>query len=143
MVKFKAIGDGRLPERADYGSAGFDCYTAKPITIAAGNTALVPLGIKLDQDSMLSEIALNYFLGLYIRSSLALKGLRLGNGVGVIVLSYPDEIQVIIENTTDKDYGIPQGYRICQLILQPHAGSIMGLATLSEDRTGGFGSTGV
>ena len=44
----KLTNDARLPERATKYSAKFDVFANKDVTIRAGETKLVPLGIALD-----------------------------------------------------------------------------------------------
>ena len=98
-----------------------------------------------------------------LRSSLAVKGLMLGNGVGVIDLDFADELKMIIHNpiqTVHQDvafnsiqvghilngalnsvsYEIKKGERIGQLILLEHKSSLFGIES-EDERNGGFGST--
>lgn len=124
-------------------SAGFDIRAAEDVTILPYNQVLIPTGVYLDtEDKKIKMLRDGAFFGLYIRSSLALKGLSLLNGVGVIDLDYPKEIKIIVRNNSDKVIEIKKYDRIGQLILQPHLGfEVEGVFREETLRTCGFGST--
>ena len=144
--KFKE--DGILPQSQTKNSAGYDVYANEDVTIFAGQTKIVPLGIALD--SGCGSIK-GYFWGLYLRSSYGAKGLVLPNGVGIIDMDYQDEIKQIIQNpytgneVKDREpFVIKKGDRVGQLILQQHCGFKFlnnSYRKIDTDRNGGIGST--
>ncbi|MBQ9166685.1 MAG: dUTP diphosphatase [Oscillospiraceae bacterium] len=139
----------KLPMRATRGSAGYDFYTPFDIRIYAGESVIIPTGIR-------AVIPENWTLLCVPRSGNGFKtGVRLMNTVGVIDSDYYNpgkcEGQIMIK-LTNKDYGdrsieYKRGDGIMQGILVPYC-------TLDEydeerwaaeelkERTGGFGSTG-
>jgi len=84
-----------------------------------------------------------YYVGLHIRSSLALKGLMITNGYGIIDIDYKDEIKMILHNSSNKTFDITQGQRIGQLIIHKHYGNELLDSDFRKNtsRVGGFGST--
>lgn len=164
MVFKKLIDDAILPQAQTKYSAGYDVYASEDVTIGAGETKLVPLGIALND---VLENLKNYYFGLYLRSGLGAKGLILPNGVGIIDMDYKGEIKQIIHNPIKNGTGatayvkagdsktnhihyygtefeIKKGDRVGQLILHKHHGfRLLGNKyRKDETRNGGFGSTG-
>jgi len=158
----KLTDDAILPQAQTRYSAGFDVYANEDVTIEAGQTKLVPLGIALD---LTAEGMNNYkdcFFGLYLRSSYAARGLILPNGVGIIDIDYTGEIKQIVHNpikdcwkcedgsecffgTDNKPFiTIKKGDRVGQLILHKHYGLQLISDSYRKDtqRQGGFGSSG-
>ena len=132
--------DIKIPQRSTCASAGYDLESAETVVIGAGETVLVPTGLKC-------IFPPDEFLAIYPRSSLAGKyGITLANCVGIVDSDYYNNssneghIQVLLKNTTDSDYVVKKGDRIAQAIFQPY------MITDSDNprgsRTGGFGSTG-
>ena len=160
---FKIINNGTLPKRFTRYSCGFDVFANENIVIGAGETKLIGLGIALDFDAISKEICnagfdfIEYWLDrhyfeLHPRSSLRAKGL--GGGVGIIDMDFVNlEIKMVITNPltigddADFDYKIfkiKRGDKIGQLILKRHEGYLLPSEyTKDEERTGGFGSTGL
>jgi dUTPase len=116
---FKVLTEGCEPTRGSKYSACVDLYAAEDVTIGAGETKLVGLGVAIDPDFFVYEIASvsvdaggmivnngdgqavkdfmsSHYLQLMLRSSLGKKGLIIPNGVGVIDLDYKDELKVMI-----------------------------------------------
>lgn len=132
-----------LPQAATPGSAGMDLRAAldRPLTLAPGETALVPTGIAI-------HIGDPGWCGLIVpRSGLGHKhGLVMGNLVGVIDADYQGPLFISCWNRGTEPYTMAVGDRIAQLLLVP-----VGLARLrvvtefapSERGSGGFGSTGI
>ena len=128
-----------LPTRASLGSAGYDFYVITKFVIKPGETKVIPTGIKAYMD-------FDEYLGIYIRSSLALKhGIVLTNNVGIIDSDYynnrDNEGHIIcaLVNRGDKDICINAGDRFVQGIFERYF-----LAEEEENtniRRGGFGST--
>jgi len=108
------------PTKGSKYSACVDLYAREDVVIGAGETALVSLGVKIDSDFFLYEIAgvnvttngevanegdgdkveefmKSHQLNLHIRSSMSAKhGLIIANGTGIIDLDYEDEIKICL-----------------------------------------------
>lgn len=132
-------GEIPLPRRATAGSAGYDFVCPVEVTLRPGDTAVIPTGVRVWMEP--GWVLLNC-----PRSSLGRKhGLRLANTIGVIDGDYvhaenEGHILVMLVNGGDHDVTLHPGERFCQGIFVP-----FGLAeeeTVTEGRTGGFGSTG-
>jgi len=128
-----------------YGSAaaaGADLYAVMdtPLTLAAGETALVHTGLAV-------EIPEGYVGLICARSGLATKrGLAPANKVGVIDADYRGEIMVSLHNHGDVHQTIDHGERIAQLLLVPFLTAEFAEAQELTDTArgaGGFGSTGM
>ncbi len=132
----------QLPQYAREGDAGMDVRAAERVSIAPGNTVLVPTGLK-------AAIPDGFEIQVRPRSGLSLKTpLRVSNSPGTIDSGYRDEICVIMQNTShDEYYIIEKGDRIAQLVLQRvprmHFTLVDSVKDIGNDRGGGFGSTGV
>lgn len=114
----KVINGGFEPVRSTKYSAYVDLFARENVTIGAGETKIVKLGVKIDLDSLYRswyfyteqnnisgswEMYLkSHYLEVALRSSLGVKGLIIANGIGIIDLDYPDEIGLIVHNP----YGI-------------------------------------
>lgn len=157
----------RLPFYAKPGDAGMDIVAAKEVSIAPGETRLIPTGIKV-------AIPEGYEIQVRPRSGLSLHTpLRIPNAPGTIDSGYRDEIGILLSNESkiseaimaDSDtsgnlpvysiaekgnkagiYRIAEGDRIAQIVLQKvpricwrETGSV---SEIGIDRNGGFGSTG-
>ena len=128
-----------LPRRATAGSAGYDCTAPAETVIPAGESALIPTGIR-------AEMEPGWVLALFPRSSLGFRtGIRLSNTVGIIDSDYSlakneGHIMVKLRNPSGAPVVIGRGERFCQGIFLPFgtAEEEDGLA----ERSGGFGSTG-
>lgn len=151
----------KMPTYAHLTDSGMDVYALEDITIAPGETKLVPTGLKV-------AIPAGYELQVRPKSGRCLKTkLRVANTPGTIDAGYRDEIGVIIDNIEpfiksaqideagrlyDVEFGssytIGAGEKFAQLVLceVPKAafyevGSVSEIA--NDGRAGGFGSTGV
>ncbi len=130
-----------LPSYATSGSAGMDLMAAvtSPITLAAGERALIPTGIAI-------ALPVGYEAQVRPRSGLALKqGITTLNTPGTIDADYRGEIGVILINHGREDVVIERGMRIAQLVIASVVqGSWQVVASLDETArgAGGFGSTG-
>jgi len=107
---FKVLDEVCEPKRGTKYSAYVDLFAREDVEIAAGETKIVPLGVKLDLEllerAMLSdfknpikflhEFMKSHYLEIALRSSLGVKGLIISNGIGIIDLDYPDEIGLIV-----------------------------------------------
>ncbi len=120
-LKIKAL-DPRIgkeipaPHYATAGAAAMDicaCLDA-PVTIPAGERAVIPTGIAIALPSK------DYVVLMFIRSGLGIKkGICLSNGVGVIDSDYRGELRVGLSNRSHEDYTIMPGDRISQLMVVP------------------------
>ena len=132
-----------LPEPATAGSAGMDLRAAPeaPLTLAPGETALVPSGIAIHIDDP------GWCALIVPRSGLGHKqGLVMGNLVGVIDADYQGPLMISCWNRGSAPVTIGVGDRIAQLLLVPVAQARLNVVeefAPSARGAGGFGSTGI
>lgn len=132
-----------LPEAATAGSAGMDLRAAleAPITLAPGETALVPSGFAIHIDDP------GWCALIVPRSGLGHKqGLVMGNLVGVIDADYQGPLMISCWNRGTQPVTIGIGDRIAQLLLVPVAQArlkVVAEFAPSGRGQGGFGSTGI
>ena len=111
---FEVLDEVCQPTRATKYSAGFDLYARESVIIGAGETKIVPLGVRIYfetfwkqhcndnlfdksdyQQGLFKDVFLKrHYLELHPRSSLRAKGLVVG--VGIIDLDFKDEIGLIV-----------------------------------------------
>ena len=132
--------DAKLPVCSTEHSAGLDIFSADGYTIPSGTVCLVKTGITFEEAS--SDVN-RWFLDLRVRSSLALDGILLANGAGVVDSDYAgNEIGVLLYNTGANERKIVKGEKVAQLIVQQHYNHMaMGVTLKYDKRDGGFGST--
>ena len=156
---FKILDEKCSPTKGSKFSAAIDLYARENVIIETGETALIPLGVKIDKNKMPIYLQNNmhrHYLQLEPRSSLRAKGLIAGTGI--IDLDYEDEIMIILHNpvkaprycadasgatfdmTSYEPYKISKGDKIAQCTLKEHKGYLLGIESDTEC-TGGFGST--
>ena len=153
--------NAKMPTYAHLTDSGMDIYALEDITIAPGETKLVPTGLKV-------AIPSGYELQVRPKSGRCLKTkLRVANTPGTIDAGYRDEIGVIIDNIEPfiksakmdetgrlyevefgSSYTIGAGEKFAQLVLCeiPKAAfyEVESVATIENDgRAGGFGSSGL
>lgn len=153
--------NAKLPQYAHISDSGADVYALEDITIAPGETVLVPTGLKV-------AIPVGYEIEVRPKSGCSARTkLRVANAPGTIDQEYRDEIKIIIDNIEppirdirfDKeggissilyggDYTIGKGEKFAQLVLKesPKMGiyRVNKISEITEgDRGGGFGSTGL
>lgn len=137
MANFeKTTPEAILPIRSTRKSAGYDLYANEPISIPANGRALVKTGITCTMED-------NEYLAIVPRSGLAIKsGITVLNTPGTVDADYyPNEIGVILYNSTNEIFNVNIGDRIAQAILCEY--KTMGVDNVKDiDRTSGFGSTG-
>ena len=131
-----------LPAYATEGAAGMDlraCIDA-PITLAPGDTALVPTGIAIHIGDP------GYAAILLPRSGLGHKhGIVLGNLVGLIDADYQGPLMVSCWNRGREPYVLNPLDRLAQLVVVPVARAtfrVVDTFDASARAEGGFGSTG-
>lgn len=153
--------DAKIPTYAHLTDSGMDVYALEDITIAPGETKLIPTGLKV-------AIPAGYELQVRPKSGRCLKTkLRISNTPGTIDAGYRDEIGIIVDNIEpfiksaqmdesgrlyNVEFGsshtIGKGEKFAQLVLceVPKAAfyEVEHVSAIANDgRAGGFGSTGV
>lgn len=131
-----------LPTRADNGSAGYDFYSPIDFTVSPQQTIIIQTGVKVCMES--DEVLL-----CFVRSSIGIKKqCVLANGTGVIDSTYynnPDNegnICIALTNIGNTTRTFNKNDRIMQGVFVKYLTTDNDKA-LSENRTGGIGSTGV
>ncbi len=132
----------QLPHYATHGAAGLDLRACidKPITLAPGQTELVPTGIAIHLgDPGLAAVILP-------RSGLGHKhGIVLGNLVGLIDSDYQGQIFVSTWNRGNAPFVLNPMERLAQLVVVPVVQVELNVVDDFEESSrgaGGFGSTG-
>lgn len=153
--------EAKMPAYAHLADSGMDVFALEDITIAPGETKLIPTGLKV-------AIPAGYELQVRPKSGRCLKTkLRVANTPGTIDAGYRDEIGVIIDNIEPfiksaqidengrlynvefgSSYTIGKGEKFAQLVLAEVPKAIFYQvesvgAVENDGRAGGFGSTGV
>ena len=132
-----------LPTYATDGSAGVDlraCLQSDSLTIAPGETVLIPTGIAIHiKDNHLAATILP-------RSGLGHKhGIVLGNLVGLIDSDYQGQLFISCWNRSDTAFEIQCGDRVAQLVFLPVvqvAFDVVEDFNQSDRGEGGFGHSG-
>jgi len=131
-----------LPAYATSGSAGMDIRACidEPITLRAGESALIPSGIAI-------HIGDPGFAAILIpRSGLGHKhGVVLGNLVGLIDSDYQGQVFVSCWNRGKEPFVVNPMERIAQMVIIPVAQVELNVVESFDESlrgTGGFGSTG-
>ena len=139
QLKIKKLHpDAKVPTYAHAGDAGMDLYALFPVTIPAGERAVISTGLAM-------AIPVGYVGLLWDKGGLSNKfGLKVVGGV--VDAGYRGEILVGILNTSHESYAFNAGDKITQILIQ--AVVQPELVTVDElDSTtrgdGRFGSTGV
>ncbi|MFW7377903.1 MAG: dUTP diphosphatase [Oligoflexus sp.] len=142
MIRLKFLEDC-TPRYMTAASAACDLIARETVVVKAGEVAKIPTGVWISHVEW-EKVPANHIPELQVRarSGLAFKhGLTLANGVGTIDADYPDEIAVLLLNTSRQDFTVEKGMRTAQL-LQSLVMRIDDIPVGGE-RTGGFGSTKV
>ena len=138
LLKFKQL-DPRaiLPTRGSAASAGLDLYSIEDITIEPHQRVVARTGLAV-------AVPVGFYGRVAPRSGLAVK-----NGLdvlaGVIDSDYRGEVCCALLNTGDDALSLPQGSRLCQLIIEQIITPAPTWATNLDETArgaGGFGSTG-
>ena len=132
-----------LPARSTQFSAGYDISAAENECLKPGELVVIPTGIKAFMQP-------DEYLGIHIRSSLAIKhGLYLANSQGIIDSDYYDNpdneghILVAVVNGGTHEFIIGKGIRIVQGIFCRYLLADQDEAIRKDGRAGGIGSTGL
>lgn len=143
---FEILDEVCTPKRGTKYSAYVDLFAREDITIGAGETKIVKLGVKLDlelfkennidnfskgiygeslgfidsefDEDFFNEFLSSHYLEVALRSSLGVKGLIISNGIGIIDLDYPDEIGLIVCNPLN-DIDLIENYNYCNQNIPP------------------------
>ena len=131
-----------LPHYATDGSAGMDMRACidEPITVAPGETVLVPTGLAIHvADPSLAAVLLP-------RSGLGHKhGLVLGNLTGLIDSDYQGQVYISCWNRSAASYEVQPAERIAQMVFVPVEQvelKVVEEFDASERGVGGFGHSG-
>lgn len=129
----------KLPERNTSGSAGHDISTPLPVSVPAGESLVVPTGLRCRMEE-------GYVMLIFPRSSLGIRfRMMLTNTVGVIDSDYyvaenEGHILISVTNNGSKGINLFNGTRFAQAVFVPYGVAAGSGGT--EKRTGGIGSTG-
>lgn len=136
QLLFKADNPQLAPTRATSGSAGLDLRAAETTSMVERALYMIRLGVKV-------VVPEGHVGILALRSSLAVNGLRLANGVGIIDSDYRGELKLLAY--ADRFMTIREGERVAQLVVLPTpllAPTAVQELPDTERGAGGFGSTG-
>lgn len=143
MIYLKTKHPEYLPSYATSASAAADLRAFNECVINPGERGRVSTGVWIDRvdwdkvpQGMIPELQIR------ARSGLAFKhGIMLTNGVGTVDADYPDEIGVLLFNSSKEPFIIQKGDRIAQITL--NLVTRIPELPMGGTRAGGFGSTGV
>jgi len=140
ILKVERLNDDAvLPHYAHPGDAGLDLFANEEVELAAGSTAMVRTGIRI-------ELPPGTEGQVRPRSGMALKHqITVLNAPGTIDEGYRGEVGVILINLGTEHFHIEKGMKIAQLLVKPVlCVDVEEASSLSETRrgSGGFGSTG-
>ncbi|BDZ60881.1 deoxyuridine 5'-triphosphate nucleotidohydrolase [Demequina sediminis] len=129
-----------LPQYSHPGDAGADITTRVDVTLAPGERATVPTGLRV-------ALPDGYAAFVHPRSGLAARaGITIVNAPGTVDAGYRGEIAVTLLNTDARDtVTLKRGDRIAQLVIQRVERALfVPVESLpgSHRGEGGFGSTG-
>lgn len=129
-----------LPQYSHPGDAGADITTRVDVTLAPGERATVPTGLRI-------ALPDGYAAFVHPRSGLAARaGITIVNAPGTVDAGYRGEIAVTLLNTDARDtVTFTRGDRIAQLVIQRVERALfVPVESLpgSHRGEGGFGSTG-
>lgn len=140
-VRFHRLhSDALAPQFQTSGACAFDLAPVEGAVLMPGERALLPTGLVI-------QVPEGYALIIAARSSNAKKGVRLGNGIGIVDQDYhgpTDQIYLALHNFGVEPYTIQAGERIAQgmivPIVKPEFEEVY--EDLAGGDRGGFGSTG-
>jgi len=138
-IKIKKIfPDVKNPSYSHRGDAGLDIYAYEDLTIKSRSRGIVSTGLSI-------EIPIGYAGLIWEKSGLAAKS-GIKTMAGVIDSNYRGELKVVLLNTSEEDYIVRKGEKICQLLIQKiEEAEIEVVEKLSETSRGDgrFGSSGL
>jgi dUTP pyrophosphatase len=141
-LKIRKLRDDAVIPRYAHGpeeDAGMDLHAVESVTLAPGETKLVPTGLTI-------ELPPGFEAQIRPRSGLALKhSITLPNSPATIDPGYRGELRVILQNLGREPFEIHPGDRIAQMVIARYeAVEWVEGDDLSESvrGEGGFGSSG-
>jgi len=131
----------KLPKRATTQSAGYDFYIPEGFTLRADDNIKIPTGIRC-------EMYDGWVLMLYPRSGLGFKyGVHMANTVGIVDGDYAESdneghifAKLVNDSSITEDIRFESGDAFCQGVFLKFGITLDDDVT--EQRNGGFGSTG-
>ncbi len=141
VIVQKLAADVKTPAYAHEGDAGVDLYSVVDKTLAPGERALIPTGIKM-------AIPHGYEGQVRPKSGLALKhGITVLNTPGTVDAPYRGEVGVILINLDPKaSYEVKKGEKVAQMVFNKVEYADFreeAELTATTRGAGGFGSTGL
>lgn len=111
----KTHEDAQLPRKNFQdpltGDAGFDLFSIEEVTIPAGSSSIVKVGIDI------AHITPGFWIKVEGRSGLAFKK-EVDPHFGIIDNGYRGEFDVKLFNSSKQDCTLPKGYAVAQMIVQ-------------------------
>jgi dUTP pyrophosphatase len=140
IVKFIKLVDWAIePTRANDGDVGYDVYSAVDTVVEPGQVRMVESGISV-------ELPSHTEMQVRPRSGMAKKnGITVINTPGTIDTGYRGPCNVLLYNTSDKNFLISRGDKIAQFLITtklPYKFVEVKSLSKTERGEGGFGSTG-
>jgi dUTP pyrophosphatase len=136
-LKVKRLNnDAKLPRYGHPGDAGLDLFSVVDAVLKPGEAQPVPTGIQ-------AAIPTGFVGLIWDKSGISLSGIH--RLAGVVDAGFRGEIKVVMINLSNCDFGVSQGMKIAQMLIQPVVGVTVVEAEDLEDTDrgeGGFGSTG-
>lgn len=138
-VKFKRFSSrARVLQKATIGSACYDFFAARCVTLEPGPTR----SVETDLGFCFSK---KYMARIYLRSSLSLQSVLIGGGV--VDSNYRGNTRVIMTNLSDRTIEFETGDRIAQVLFmakeEAELEEVSSLDDFQTDRgSKGFGSSG-
>lgn len=120
------------------GDAGLDLFITGRVTIQAGETVALHLGIACEPVDGKA-----YYL--MPRSSISKTPLRQANSIGLIDGGYRGELIAVVDNIKQDDYTVEPGDRLFQLVAMDGSSiefELVDSLSRTSRGSGGFGSTG-
>ena len=141
-LKIRKLREDAVIPRYAHGpaeDAGMDLHAVESVTLAPGETKLVPTGLTI-------ELPPGFEAQIRPRSGLALKhSITLPNSPATIDPGYRGEIRVILQNLGREAFEIHPGDRIAQMVIARYEAvewvEVDGLSGSARGE-GGFGSSG-
>src|ERR1700693_1638286 len=113
-LRIRRLHENAIVPRYAHGpeeDAGMDLHAVEAVTLAPGETKLVPAGLAI-------ELTSGFEAQIRPRSGLALKhSITLPNSPATIDPGYRGEIRVILLNLGKEDYAVHRGDRIAQMVI--------------------------
>lgn len=158
---FEILDKVCTPRRDSRYSAGMGLFAREDIVIGAGETKSIPLGVKINLEKI-KEIAIptrnvptlwvddefdrflrTHCLEVFLRKSLAVESLIVPNGIELVNLDYPYEIELLVHkalnageyfnvngslicfNDPNHSFKISRGQQVAECMLTKHKGYLM------------------